>query len=109
MTDVPQPALPLVIRTAIAGEQGLLILDAQFPFIDPDRDTLPRQARFRIDREPLYTHKPIAIDHPEKLDLPEELSQCQTLDRTPPNPFQHFHRRSASIVPLSMRPVPCGV
>jgi hypothetical protein len=41
-----------------------MILDAQLAFINPDRDTLPGEAIFRIEIEALHADKAIPIDGP---------------------------------------------
>src|SRR5687767_6286449 len=98
-----------VIDTPIAGDECLLILDAQLSFVNPDGDTLPCEPMFRIEVETLHTDETIAIDGPQKLGASKELPQTLGLDDTPPKPAENLDGRAMPIGACAMRPVGGGV
>ena len=94
-----------VIDTPIAGDECLMILDVQLSFVNPDGDTLPCEALFRIEVETLHTDEAIAIDGPQKLGASKELTQTLGLDDTPPEPAENLHGCAMPIDPCAMGPV----
>ena len=82
-----------------------MILDAQLPFVNPDGDTLPGEALFRIEVETLHTDKAIAIDGPQKLGAAKELPQTLGLNATPPESAEDLDGRAMPIGTRAMGPV----
>src|SRR5262249_48360775 len=72
MTDLMQPALAPIIRTAILCQERLPIGDLELSVGDPDRHALPRQARLGIDVEAVDTNKALGIHGPQKLPLAKQ-------------------------------------